>query len=233
MASTESSSVEDLGRGFFRDGFLFVKDTQAGQRVEEMETNSIPFASERGLGFYKINVLDDPRKRHTLDSSFKWFGLGLYRTFGAMPGDYAFRQSDPASGLESLLIQFWKRGSKVTFWKASHLEQVVTMKGENNLWRAPRVALTRLGLEPVEVTFENGGFSIRDTRLFVEVSEGSAITFGIASKDVLDKWWAPMKLHESLEKVVNKMEGPNCGMNVTYFDGKYSTRAPAVSPPPD
>lgn len=74
-----------------------------------------------------------------------------------MPGDYAFRQSDPVSGTESFLVQFWKKGSKVTFWKASHLEQVVTMKGENNLWRAPRVALTRLGLEPVEVTFEDGG----------------------------------------------------------------------------
>jgi hypothetical protein len=74
-----------------------------------------------------------------------------------MPGDYAFRQSDPGSGLESLLIHFWKKGSKATFWKSSHLKQVVTTKGENNLWRAPRVALTRLGLEPVEITFENGG----------------------------------------------------------------------------
>ena len=74
-----------------------------------------------------------------------------------MPGDYAFRQSDPSSKTESLLIQFWKKGSRVTYWKGSHLEQVATMKGENNLWRAPRVALTRLGLEPVEVSFENGG----------------------------------------------------------------------------
>lgn len=74
-----------------------------------------------------------------------------------MPGDYAFRQSDPLSGPESLLIHFWRIGSKVTFWEASHIEQVVTMKGENNLWRTPRVALTRLGLQPVEVTFENGG----------------------------------------------------------------------------
>jgi len=218
---------------FAKDGFLFVKDEQAGQRVDEMERNAIPFASERGLEFYKINVLDDTRKRHILDSTFEWFGLGLYRTFGAMPGDYTFRQSDPVSGPESLLVQFWRKGSRVTFWKASHLEQVVTMKGENNLWRAPRVALTRLGLEPVEVTFEHGGFSIRDTRLFVEVLEGSAITFGIASKDVLDKWWAPMKLHKSLEKVVSKMEGPNCGMNVTYFDGKHNAQVPSVSPPPD
>lgn len=62
--------------------------------------------------------------------------------------------------------------------------------------------------------------SIRDTRLFVEILEGSAITFGIASKDVLSKWWAPMKLHKSLERVVTKMNGANFGMNVTYSDGK-------------
>jgi hypothetical protein len=75
--------------------------------------------------------------------------------------------------------------------------------------------------------------SIRDTRLFVEVSEGSAITFGIASRDVLSQWWAPMKLPRSLEKVVSEMDGPNCGMNVSFFDGKHDAPVPAVSPPPD
>lgn len=97
------------------------------------------------------------RKRNLLDSTFEWFGLGLYRWFGAMPGDYAFRQSDLGTGIESLVIQFWRKGSKVTFWKGSHLESVTTTRGENNLWRAPRVALTRLGLIPFDVTFEDGG----------------------------------------------------------------------------
>ncbi|CEL00942.1 hypothetical protein ASPCAL00534 [Aspergillus calidoustus] len=233
MASFESSSLKDSGGDFFKDGFVFVKDGEAGNAVEEMEANSIPFASKRGFEFFKVNVLDDPRKRRILDSIFEWFGLGLYRTFGAMPGDYAFRQSDPASGPESLLVHIWKKGSRVVYWKASHLQQVVTTKGENNLWRAPRVALRHAGLEPVEVTFENGGFSIRDTRLFVEVSEGSAITFGIASRDVLERWWAPMKLHKSLEEVVRKIEGPNFGMNVEYFEDKHDVRARPANPPPD
>ncbi|CRG88238.1 hypothetical protein PISL3812_05265 [Talaromyces islandicus] len=233
MAGTKSSSTGNPGEDFLKNGFLSVKDAEAGERVEEMERNSVLFASERGLQFYKVNVLDDPRKRQILDSSFKWFGLGLYRTFGAMPGDYAFRQSDPSSGLESLLVHFWKKGSKATFWKASHIERVITTRGENNLWRAPRVALRGLGLEPVEVTFENGGFSIRDTRLFVEVSEGSAITFGIASRDVLRKWWAPMKLPRTLEKVVAEMDEHNCGMNVTFFDGKHEAPVRAADSPRD
>ncbi|KAJ5198744.1 uncharacterized protein N7498_007861 [Penicillium cinerascens] len=232
MAALGSTSGLIYKNDFIKDGYIFEKDAGTGQQVEEMEANLIPFASEAGLHFYKSNVLDDTRKRQVLDSCFPWFGLGLYRTFGAMPGDYAFRQSDPFSKTESLLIQFWKKGSRVTYWKGSHLEQVATMKGENNLWRAPRVALSRLGLEPVEISFENGGFSIRDTRLFVEVSEGSAITFGIASEDVLKKWWAPMKLPRSLQTVVSNMEGDNFGMNVTYFDERHDSQALEVSPPP-
>lgn len=34
-----------------------------------------------------------------------------------------------------------------------------------------------------------------------------------------------MKLHKSLESVVKRMEGPNFGMNVTYFDGKHNVQA--------
>ena len=74
--------------------------------------------------------------------------------------------------------------------------------------------------------------SIRDTRLFVEVSEGSAITFGVASEDVLKKWWAPMKLPRSLQTVVSNMEGEKFGMNVTYFDERHDSQALEASPPP-
>ncbi|KAJ5737397.1 uncharacterized protein N7483_002522 [Penicillium malachiteum] len=222
MATIDSALRSNLTGDLTKDGFLYKQDAEAGHRVEEMEVKSIPFASEAGLQFYKVNILDDP-----------WFGLGLYRAFGAMAGDYAFRQSDPSSKTESLLIQFWKKGSKVTFWKGSHLQKVATIKGENNLWRAPRVTLTKLGLEPVEIYFENGGFSIRDTRLFVEVSAGSAITFGVAAEDVLKKWWTPMKLPRSLQRVVSDMDGPKFGMNVTYFDGSYPHGRPlGASPPP-
>ncbi|KAJ5537492.1 hypothetical protein N7513_004773 [Penicillium frequentans] len=220
MAAIDSALCLSSKDELDSDGFIYKVDAEAGHRVEEMEVNSIPFASEAGLQFYKLNVLDDPNKRQILNSCFQWFGLGLYRTFGAMPGDYAFRQSDPSSKTESLLIQFWKKGSRVTFWKGSHLEQVPTIKGENNLWRAPRVALAKIGLEPVEIYFEYGGFSIRDTRLFVEVLAGSAITCAVAAEDVLRKWWTPMKLPRSLQRVVSDMEGPTFGMNVTYFDGE-------------
>lgn len=60
MASFEASSLEDSGGDFFKDGFVFVKDGDAGNAVEKMEANSIPFASKRGFEFFKVNVLDDP-----------------------------------------------------------------------------------------------------------------------------------------------------------------------------
>lgn len=62
MTSKSSSAVlaEDTGGDLLEGGFVFVKDADTGQRVEEMETDSVPFASERGLEFYKTNVLDDP-----------------------------------------------------------------------------------------------------------------------------------------------------------------------------
>lgn len=60
MASVQSSSVADAMANLHEDGFIFVKDAEAGDRVEEMETRSIPPASEQGLEFYRINVLDDP-----------------------------------------------------------------------------------------------------------------------------------------------------------------------------
>jgi hypothetical protein len=60
MAYIESSLTDDSRTDFLKDGFLSVKDANAGERVEEMETKSVVFASERGLTFYKVNVLDDP-----------------------------------------------------------------------------------------------------------------------------------------------------------------------------
>lgn len=60
MAHTESSSTGEPGPDLLRDGFLSVKDADVGKRVEEMETNFVAFASEGGLEFYKVNVLDDP-----------------------------------------------------------------------------------------------------------------------------------------------------------------------------
>lgn len=60
MAAIDSALCSSPKDELTSDGFMYKIDAEAGHRVEEMEVNSIPFASEAGLQFYKINVLDDP-----------------------------------------------------------------------------------------------------------------------------------------------------------------------------
>lgn len=60
MANTVSALHRTMTGELSTDGFIYNKDAEAGRRVEEMEENAVPFASEAGLQFYKINVLDDP-----------------------------------------------------------------------------------------------------------------------------------------------------------------------------
>ncbi|PVI02629.1 hypothetical protein DM02DRAFT_641106 [Periconia macrospinosa] len=185
-----------------------------------MDKDGVPFASAGGLQFCKSNVLDNPRIRPVLESFFDWFALGLYRSIGAFPGEYSFRKSDPEAKVDTLLVQLWSKGSRASFWGGSHRHQLPCVKGENNLWRVPRVRLKHLNLEPTEVTFEQGGF-ILDPRIAVEVTKGTATTFAFGTKEVVGAW-RPMRLPKSqdIEKTVTSMEGTNFGMNVAYLERK-------------
>lgn len=60
MAGIDSPSSLTNEDAIIKDGYIFKKDAETGQRVEMMESNLTPFASEAGLQFYKNNVLDDP-----------------------------------------------------------------------------------------------------------------------------------------------------------------------------
>ncbi|KAK7403723.1 hypothetical protein QQX98_010495 [Neonectria punicea] len=159
MASAESS-VELIRKAILENGFYFSKDTTVGERVEKMDEDATPFASAGGLQFCKVNVLDNPCIRPVLDSFFEWFGLGLYRSFGARPGDYTFRKSDPESEVDCLLVHLLRKGSMVTFWGGSHGHLLPSIKGENNLLLVPRAflrSLRRHGVLPTKVLFEHGG----------------------------------------------------------------------------
>ncbi len=54
-----SESVEDVRRSILENGFFLVKDPLIGERVRDMERRDFPYASEYGLDFCKVNVLDD------------------------------------------------------------------------------------------------------------------------------------------------------------------------------
>ncbi|KAH7308969.1 hypothetical protein B0I35DRAFT_453560 [Stachybotrys elegans] len=189
-----------------------------------MNDDPTPFASAEGLGFFRVNVADYPVSRpikRALDTFFEWFGLGLYKTFGARAGDYNFRKTRSASDVDCLIIHLLTKGSRVTCWKGSHVKPLPHMEGENNLWLVPRAALRRIpDIAPMEATFEEGGFMIRDPGTVVEISKGHAITFAVGRKEVLRKSWKPMKMPRSkeLEDEVALLHDRNVGVNIEYLE---------------
>jgi len=223
MASAEILSAHDIQKAIEDRGFFLVKDAVIGQNIQEMENDKTPYASARGLGFFKINVLNNSCIRPVLDAFFKWFGLGLYRSTGAAPNDYTFRKSDPKADGECLIVHLWRKGSRVSFWEGSHRHQLPSVKGDNNLWRVPRIHLTRLGLNPTDITFEKGGFAIVDPRVVITITAGDAITFAFGTKEVTNTAWTPMLLPWSLKQTVTDMESENFGMNVTYSGQREGT----------
>ncbi len=97
------------------------------------------------------------RIRPILNSFLKWFGLGLYRSFGTRPGDYTFKGSDPTAEIDCLMVHLLSKESKIVFWGGSHHHLLPSIPGENNLWLVPRAGLKRLGCSPTTFTFEQGG----------------------------------------------------------------------------
>jgi len=58
MALTTFALV-DARKSILEDGFLSMDDSVVGEHVLEMQQRDFPFASEYGLEFCKLNLLDD------------------------------------------------------------------------------------------------------------------------------------------------------------------------------
>ncbi|KAJ6437511.1 enoyl-CoA hydratase/isomerase family protein [Purpureocillium lavendulum] len=156
-------SSEQKRNVILENGFFFLDDAVVGQNMERMDEEGIPLASAAGFLFCKANVLENPGIRSILDLFFEWFGLGLYRSFGARHGDYVFQKNDPdypEMDGRCLLVHLLRKGSTVTLWKGSHRYSLPYIKGENNLWLVPRASLKRFDLSPVSYTFKQGGLYV-------------------------------------------------------------------------
>ncbi|RCI16356.1 hypothetical protein L249_2849 [Ophiocordyceps polyrhachis-furcata BCC 54312] len=241
MESLEPSSTKEILRSIENHGFYLEEDEMMGQSIEEMENNGTPFASAGGLRFCKDTVLDNLVSKdpfYTVTSSHFSSLYGLYRSIGAAPGDYTFRKSDPGADGESLLVQLWRKGSKVSFWGGSHRHHLTSVRGDNNLWRVPRVILVRLGLKPTDVTFEQGGFvdscessAIVDPRIVFTVTEGNATVFAFGTREVVTTAWRRMELPKSqdIEETVALMQSAKFGLNVAYIETAIPRRQHLVT----
>ncbi|KAI1318085.1 hypothetical protein F5Y16DRAFT_414507 [Xylariaceae sp. FL0255] len=182
-----------------------------------MDNDNIPFASAPGLKFCSTNVLNNKQIRPVLDSFFEWFGLGLYRSLGKRHGDYCFKKNNLEQSVDGLIVHLFSKGSRFTIWRGAHRHKLHYIWGENSLWLTPRAFLYGLGLEPVEVTLEQGGFAIVDSRIPLSIARGTTTTFGFGTKEVVHQW-KPMEIPQTpdIEETIASMKSANFGVNVMY-----------------
>ncbi|OAA34930.1 hypothetical protein ISF_09995 [Cordyceps fumosorosea ARSEF 2679] len=203
------------------DGFMFIKDAALGQQVTAMVEGHIPVQSTAGFTLLKETLKEDADIMKVLRSYLQCesVGLGLYRTLGAVPGAYSFRQCNPDQPAESVLVHLLAKESKIGLWKGTDRVKVPSIPGKIGLWQASPNELAEAGLQYVEQTFDDGGWCIRDTRVFMEVLRGTALTVAIGKESVLGKW-PHMKLHKSLRAIVESIETPTLKVNALFYDAE-------------
>lgn len=226
MASPVFALV-DARKSVLEDGFFSMDDSVVGEHVLGMQQKDFPFASEYGLEFCKLNVLDDTRIRSILESFFDWSGLGLCLKYNNDPGHiFSFRRGGAKAGLRVLIIQLWSVGSRGVYYGGSHLHSLPAVQAANGLWEVPFAAFKRVGCRETEVKFEHGGLAILDARLAFEIKDGFAITFAFTTEDEL-KTWAKMMLPRSPELAgkVAEMESTNTKIGVNFaFEAREPNR---------
>lgn len=158
MMSTSAISFEDARTALAEDGFYCIQDPTVGLRISEMERNSSQFSSssKAGLEFCKSNVLKDERIRTILESSFDWCGLGYYQRIAEDQG-HIFQLRKGGEKPDILCVHLWSKGSRVIYYRGSHLIPWKSVRAANRMWEIPFAALARAGILGTEIFFENGG----------------------------------------------------------------------------
>ncbi|KAJ5543904.1 hypothetical protein N7494_005183 [Penicillium frequentans] len=210
--------VDDARNSILEDGFYHLVDLEQPEQNVEMEPEGFALASEYGLDFCKLKVLDDMRVRSILQSFFDWSGLGLYLRYGRDPGhNFSFRRGGAKAGLRVLIVHMWSKGSRATYYCGSHLHSLPTIKAANGLFEIPSAGLRIAACQGKDIEFPNGGLVILDARLAFEIKQGSATTFAFTTKSELATW-AKMTLPKShgLAQKVAEMESTGIGVNFAF-----------------
>ncbi|KAK8146530.1 hypothetical protein G3M48_002992 [Beauveria asiatica] len=209
-----------------KDEVMFMKDETVGRQVSVMVDGKIPLQSVEGFTLLKRNVIDNSdiieavRSYLQCETDDQPLGLGLYRTLGPVPGAYAFRRSYPGQFAESVLVHLLPKHSKIRIWKGiDRRAEVPVRMGEIPLWQADNLGLGNAGLKCREEVFDQGGWCVRDTRVFIEVLSGKAFTFAIA-KLPLPQMWHRMKVHKSLRSTVEEIQTATFEIRAEYYDNE-------------
>ncbi|KAH8655629.1 hypothetical protein BX600DRAFT_384988, partial [Xylariales sp. PMI_506] len=96
--------------------FFRLKSLAMRMSVAEMERQGFPFFTEIGLDFCKQRntILDYFQQQRCV--------LGHWLRYKAYPGHIVcFRKGGPRAGKKALMVHVWAKGSRASYWRASHL----------------------------------------------------------------------------------------------------------------
>ncbi|GJC90448.1 hypothetical protein ColLi_13286 [Colletotrichum liriopes] len=151
-------SVETAEDSLHEEGFVDLQDSEVGGYVSEIEQKGFQYLSPHGLDFCQQCVLEDVRIRSILETLFEKCSLGHWLRYKELPGHIeCFRKGGPEAGRRVVLVQLWARGSRVEYYRGSHLCVLPTTKGERSLHDISRMALDEAACKPNELKFPDGG----------------------------------------------------------------------------
>lgn len=91
-----------------------------------------------------------------LESIFAWSGLGCYKALGDPHHAFCFLNNTKPE-VHALIVQSWSRGSKVAFYKGSHLHTLKARPAANGFLEIPSTNLAINAIERTEVEMKKGG----------------------------------------------------------------------------
>ncbi|KAL2165879.1 hypothetical protein VTG60DRAFT_3693 [Thermothelomyces hinnuleus] len=224
MKMSTTTSTADERKALSEEGFYCIQDPIVGSRISEMERNGCQFSSrsEPGWEFCKLNVLANPNVQAALES-YKYSRLGFYRRIACDEG-HIFQLRKGGGDPEILLVQLWGKGARAKYFPGSHLLLLNSVRAANRLWEVPSAALEQAGIVGKEQTFEEGGLTILNARLALEMPHGSPITCGfVVGNDLVAvekelRTWPRMVLPANEIQRVAEMQSEAMGVHFTVQD---------------
>ncbi|GKU05488.1 unnamed protein product [Fusarium langsethiae] len=221
MAST-TFSLDFAKRSLDEDGVFDLETPVIGEAIRNMQQKNFPFFTEYGLHFCKEYVLNNACITSIIESFFQGQRciLAHWLRYEAYPGHIVcFRRGGPKAGQKVLMVHLWAKGSRVDYYRGSHLHELPTEMGRRSLHEIPPAALAEVGCNATEKNFKDGGIVVLDSRVGYEMKEGYPIIFEFGTEDVV-KNWAKMILPKlsGLPQKVAEMESPKIGLNFEFED---------------
>ncbi|KAF4964622.1 hypothetical protein FSARC_7464 [Fusarium sarcochroum] len=177
-----SIPVADALKAIQHEGFFVFENEKVGKRVLQFDQE---VKSPAGFKFLARNSLDNPEIldiTRSLLSRPWWAFVRLYSDI--LPSDYAFAFHAGPQRV-ALAIQLWGPGSTLAFPQGSHLHGITKENIDERLSNEWGLLAARLDMPETQLTLQEGGVVMADSRQCVRIITGQCITIGYASENML------------------------------------------------